>query len=403
MKITQCRLCGSSDIELAVDLGFHPLADTFLPEDLQYGPEASFPLQLGRCAPCGHVFTLYAVSPEDRYQKQDYSYDSSNSKVAIDHFGEFCQAALANHQLTQHARIVDIGSNVGTLLQHFQAAGFPNVLGVEPSTNIAEIGRANGVSTINAFFDDVAVNEIAKDGQIELFLSSNVVNHADDLPSLLENVSRLLNPTGRFVFEVPYLLDLVQRTAFDTIYHEHVHYFAVKPLLACLERSGFSIEKVERLEYMCGSIRVYTKKGGVTSKAAKSLITDEEAFGLYEPETYRKFMGRVQAAKIRVNQALWQIRAAGGKVIGIGAATKGNTFLNYCRIDSDLVAYIADSSPLKIGKRTPGSHIPIVADDAIDLEATHALILPWNIADFLKLKLAHLQLKFYVPQVETLE
>lgn len=403
MKISTCRLCQSPDVRKVVDLGFHPLADTFLPEKLQLGPEVSYPLHLGSCQSCGHVFTLYPVTPEDRYQKQDYSYDSSNSKVAIAHFKEFCDAVLAEKNLASDAMIVDIGSNVGTLLSHFKAAGFSNILGVEPSGNISRQAVASGVPTINDFFNAAAAAEIAQSGQVEVLLSSNVVNHADDIPALLRVAKSVLSPTGIFVFEVPYLLDLVQRTAFDTIYHEHVHYYGVRPLAACLEREGFSIFNVDRLEYMCGSIRVYARVGGEQAQVVESLIAEEEAFGLYAPSTYETFMDRVRAVKSSVNSHLWKIRSEGGKIIGIGAATKGNTFLNYCRLDSDLISYIADASPLKIGKRTPGSHIPIIADDKIDAAATHALILPWNIADFLVEKLAHLGVEFYVPQVEVLD
>jgi SAM-dependent methyltransferase len=397
-----CRLCQSHRVNAVVDLGFHPLADTFLSGDLQFGPEVSYPLQLGLCGDCGHVFTLYSVSPQERYQKHDYSYDSSNSTVAIQHFKEFCGAVLKDYSLPQDSLIVDIGSNVGTLLRHFSEAGYTNVLGVEPSGNISKLAVESGIPTLNEFFGEKAVIRINEIGSVKILLGANVLNHADDLVSLLKTARQVLSPDGIFVFEVPYLLDLIQRTAFDTIYHEHVHYFGIKALVDCFRREGFSIYKVERLEYMCGSIRVYARIGSKTSDEVYELISREEAYGLYESSAYEAFMQRVRAVKYSVNEHLWKIRANGGKIIGIGAATKGNTFLNYCRLDSDLITYITDASPLKIGKRTPGSHIPIVADSTIDKSVSHALILPWNIADFLKAKLAHLGLEFYVPQVKTL-
>jgi hypothetical protein len=219
---------------------------------------------------------------------------------------------------------------------------------------------------------------------------------------LFQTARAVLSPRGAFVFEVPYLLDLVQGTAFDTIYHEHVHYCGIKPIAQCLARAGFAVWKIERLDYMCGSIRVYARAGSQHAPAVLEAIAQEESFGLYATATYAAFMERVRQVKLSVNRHLWEIRAAGGKIIGIGAATKGNTFLNYCRLDNDLIAYVTDASPLKVGKMTPGSHIPIVADSDIDRAATHALILPWNIAPFLQKKLAHLGLQFYVPQVETL-
>jgi SAM-dependent methyltransferase len=393
VKIMKCRLCQSEQIEKVVDLGHHPLADTFLPEELLIGPEVTYPLQLGLCRDCGHVFTLYSVSAVERYQKQDYSYDSSNSKVSIAHFKEFADAVLKFKVPSPGGLVVDIGSNVGTLLSHFLEMGFTNVMGVEPSRNISELAVKAGVPTLNDFFSDNAV---------QVLLSANVLNHADDLAGLLRTAKAVLADDGVFVFEVPYLLDLVQSTAFDTIYHEHVHYHGVQALAAVLKRNDFSVLKIERLDYMCGSIRVYARVGGEHVAVVDAMIDVERTFGLYDLDTYVSFMDRVRKTKRAVLAHLSQIRAEGGKIIGIGAATKGNTFLNYCRLDGDMIAYIADASPLKIGKMTPGSHIPIVADRDIDDSATHALILPWNIAPMLQTKLAHLGLEFYVPQVETL-
>jgi SAM-dependent methyltransferase len=402
LKITHCRLCDGPQLDLVVDLGYHPLADTFLPPKLQYGPEVSFPLQLGACRTCGHVATLYSVSAVERYQAHEYSYDSSNSKVAIQHFKEFAEAVLGVHDPSPGALISDIGSNVGTLLSHFKSAGHTNVIGVEPAGNIAALAVSSGIPTLNNFFDASIVAPLRAAGGVEILLSSNVVNHADDLRGLLRTAREVMKPTGVFVFEVPYLLDLVRGTAFDTIYHEHVHYYGVKPLADCLKRAGFSIFRIDFIDYMCGSIRVFTRMGGSHARVVDETIDREEAFGLYDADTWRAFRERVLRVKFTVNRHLAEIRDAGGKIIGIGAATKGNTFLNYCRLDSDTIAYIADASPLKVGKLTPGSHIPIVADGDIDEAATHALILPWNIAPMLQTKLAHLGLKFYVPQVETL-
>lgn len=399
MKITHCRLCQSSKIEQVIDLGFHPLADTFLPAELLYGPEVSYPLQLASCQDCGHVFTLFPVTAEDRYQKQDYSYDSSNSAVSVRHFQGFRDAVVAALAPPASGLVVDIGSNVGTLLGHFKAGGHAQVLGVEPAANIARLAVAAGVPTLNEFFDAKAAAQIRAVGPVALLLSSNVVNHADDLVGLLKTARAVLAPSGSFVFEVPYLLDLVQGLAFDTIYHEHVHYYGVKALAHCLEGQGFSIFKVERLDYMCGSIRVYARQGGAMAPEVARMIAAEVDAGLYERDTYRRFMQRIEAMKFDVLQHLAAIRRNGGKIIGIGAATKGNTFLNYCRLDADFIAYVTDASVLKIGKMTPGSHIPIVGDSDIDAAATHALILPWNIAAFLKDKLAHLGLEFYVPQL----
>ena len=403
MRILKCRLCESVNIQKIVDLGNHPLADTFLPPEILFAsPEISYPLQLGQCQDCGHVFTLFAVSPEDRYQKTDYSYDSSNSKVSIQHFYDFAKAVLDEKVPDQKGLIVDIGSNTGTLLKHFQSFGFENVIGIEPSANISALAIKAGVHTINDFFSERVIKHLHEAGSVQVLLSANVLNHADNIVDLLDTVKAVLAKDGIFVFEVPYLLDLVQSTAFDTIYHEHVHYHSIQPLALALERQGISIFKVERIDYMCGSIRVYTRFGRTHSPAVRLMIEAEQAFGLFDSTTWSSFMARVRKVKTTVLAQLAEIRVNGGKIIGIGAATKGNTFLNYCRLDSDTITYVTDASPLKIGKLMPGSHIPIIDDTDIDSFSTHALILPWNIAPMLKTKLAHLGLIFYVPQVETL-
>jgi hypothetical protein len=172
------------------------------------------------------------------------------------------------------------------------------------------------------------------------------------------------------------LLDLVKDTSFDTIYHEHSHYFGIKPLSLRLGQAGLFIYKLERNRYMGGSIRVYARKGVTHAPVVNELIDVEQAFELYNPVTYAKFMHRVRKVKYAVNQHLWKIKSEGGKIVGIGAATKGNTLLNYCRIDADLISFITDASPLKIGKLAPGSRIPIASDADIDSSVTHALILP---------------------------
>jgi SAM-dependent methyltransferase len=402
MKMMSCRLCHSKSIQKIVNLGLHPLADTFIPPEYADDPERAFPLELGLCNDCGHVFSLYVISPEERYQKYDYSYDSSNSKVAINHFNEFCQTVLSTAHPKPEALVVDIGSNVGTLLSQFVSSGYPNVQGVDPSGNICKIANEAGIPTIHDFFCKSSVEMMRGKGKAELILSSNVLNHVDDFDALLENVNLLLSETGSLVFEVPYLLDLVKDTSFDTIYHEHSHYFGLEPLSIRLGHSGLFIYKVERNRYMGGSIRVYARKSTMHAPIVNEMIAAEQAFGLYTASTYSKFMDRVRKVKYAVNTYLWKIKSEGGKIVGIGAATKGNTLLNYCRIDADLISFITDASPLKIGKLAPGSRIPIASDADIDSSVTHALILPWNIADFLKSKLSHLKVEFYSPQVETI-
>ena len=195
---------------------------------------------------------------------------------------------------------------------------------------------------------------------------------------------------------------MIKQTAFDTIYIEHINYFSITPLARFLSLRGFGIEKVEVSDYMCGTLRIYVRPNIKHGPDVKYYTDIEHEYGLFLMSTFDAFMARVKRLKFRLNKQLYDIKSTGGKVIGIGAATKGNTLLNYCNIDSDLLEYITDSSMLKLGKLTPGSHIRILSDESIMPDITHGLILPWNIAEHLRHKLQHLNLEFIIPMLDTI-
>lgn len=396
---TECRLCRTDKLTEVIDLGHHPLADTFLFERQLHEPQTTYPLGVFLCKECGHTMTTYVVSPEERYQKNEYSYDSSNSKVSIEHFGEMAKQAVAKLGITKDDLVVDIGSNVGTLLGAFRAESGSKVLGIEPSSNIAAIALKNDIPTLEGFFDMKMADKILETGRPKVVATTNVLNHADETDEFVKAIAYLVADSGVLVFEVPYLLDLVEKTSFDTIYLEHVSYFAVKPLVQYLKKFELSVIHIEVSEYMGGSLRVYAQKNGTETEDVAFYCKKEESAGLFKEETYKQFMNRVEDLKFRLCTEIYAAKKNGEKIIGIGAATKGNTLLNYCKIDQSLLEYITDSSVLKIGKYTPGSYILIKDDKEITDDITHALILPWNIAPFLKTKLSHHNLKFITPQL----
>ena len=199
-----------------------------------------------------------------------------------------------------------------------------------------------------------------------------------------------------------YLYDLVEQVAFDTIYHEHVHYFSVKALKHLMEKNNFTITHIMNINYMCGSLRVFVQKKSNDvneSDDVRQLIEREESADLFEISKYEEFMKNIKNMKIDINSQIYNIIKNGGKVVGVGAATKGNTLLNYFNLDKDSITYLTDASSLKIGKIAPGSMIPIIDDKDIDKDVTHLLILPWNIAEFLKTKLQHLNKIFIIPEI----
>jgi|LWDU01.1.fsa_nt_gi SAM-dependent methyltransferase len=404
MKVTKCRLCQSQKLHKSIDLGFHPLADTFLYEDqVVENHEPHYLLTVNLCMQCGHMQTGYVVSAYDRYQNYDYSYDSSNSKVSIEHFSELASDVISRLDLREDDFVLDIGSNIGTLLEHFRNKVNAKIFGIEPAKNIAELAIQKGIPTINRLFDETAIKYILRHGTPKVVVTTNVFNHAEELDDFVNQVDRLLLEDGTFVIEVPYLKELVERTAFDTIYLEHVNYFSVAPLVKFFKKFNFKIAHLETIDYMCGTLRLYVNRKNENRELIDKFISDEVKLNLTSHETYQLFMRRVREMKFSLNVQLYNIKVSGGKIIGIGAATKGNTLMNYCNIDGDLLEYVTDSSALKHNKFTPGSHLKILPDEDITSDITHALILPWNIADYLVEKLEPLGLKFLIPQIPSIE
>jgi hypothetical protein len=268
---------------------------------------------------------------------------------------------------------------------------------------------AAGLPTLVTFWDASAAIEVARSplpGAVargaSVIVATNVLNHDGDPREFVACASRALRPGGSLVIEVPSLHQMIRRGAFDTIYLEHVSYFGLRPLVRMLGELGFGAESAVENDYMGGSIRIYARSGGAAhAPEVLHQVDVEEQEDTYEPATYQALARAAERTRDDLCEMLYGIRRAGGIVVGVGAAAKGNTLLNYCRIHRGLVASVADTSPLKIGKITPGSHLPIIDDAQIPAEATHALILPWNIADLLRDKLTRPGLEFIVPGIHS--
>ena len=399
MKVKRCHLCASSRLVEVLDLGRHPLADFFVKRTQLKSAERRYPLSLLLCQDCGHGMNSYVVPAKTRYQENDYSYDSSNSRISVQHFSDMAKEVWKRTKLKKGDLVVDIGSNIGTLLDAFKKLG-AKVQGVDPAGNIAKLAVKNGIPTINDFFNAAAAGKILKKGKPKVITMTNAFNHVSDLTVFMRDIVSVMGKDSTFVIELPYFLEILRKKHFDVIYLEHVSYIAVKPLRAYLKKFKLNITHVEENDYMSGSIRIYVGFGK-ESPLVRKHIRLEEKTGLYNKTRWKKFAQSVQACKANVLKELRGARKRGGKIVAIGAAAKGNTLLNYCGIDSRLVDFVTDASPLKIGKYTPGSRLPILADDAIDGSVTDALILAWNIAGLLKKKIGarHPKLHFITPHV----
>ena len=377
-----CRVCRGEALHKFLSLGPMPLANRFLREDQLSMPEPYYPLDVYYCNTCGLVQLGYTVPPEVMFK--DYPYLTSPSEPMKAHFARLAEDLIQRFNLLWEGLIVDIGSNDGTLLKNFQKHNIAT-LGVEPADNIAEWARSHGIETLNDFFSEGVAHKIcAEKGQAKVILATNVFAHVDDLEDFLNGINCLLADDGILVIEVPYLVDLLNNLEFDTIYHEHLSYFAVRPLVTLFSRFGMGIVKVDRIGVHGGSLRLYVQKSAdsLSSPSVNELLKLEMEAKLDSLDTYRKFADGVAQVREDLLSLLRALKAQGARITGYGAAAKGNTLLNYCKIGTDILDCITDTTPLKQGRYTPGMHIPVLPESHFhEASPDYALLLAWNYAN----------------------
>jgi len=380
-----CRLCGSRNLKQLFSLGATPLANEFVSAADRCKLQERFPLDVHLCADCGHVQLLDVVDPELLFR--DYVYVSATSPVFVDHFRRYAEAMLEYTGMPKGSRVVEIGSNDGTLLRFFKDAGM-QVLGIDPARRIAEEATKAGVETLQKFFDLALARRLKSQGwEAALIAANNVFAHADDLHAIVEGVAHLLVPDGLFVFEVSYLLDVFKKTLFDTIYHEHLSYHTVKPLVGLFARHGMQLIDAIRVDSHGGSLRGIAQCAGgprPVHPRVEQLIGVEASHGLHGPEAFRGFFRSIQERKAELTELLRRGRAAGRRVAGFGAPAKATTLMFHFGLGPETLEYIVDDSPLKQGRFSPGHHIPVVASSRLYEPATRpddVLILAWNFAE----------------------
>lgn len=397
-----CLICDSKNLKEIIDLGMHPLADSFIPESKLSDPDLGYPLVCDLCMDCGNVQTRCETDPKMRYAGLDYSYTSSNSNFSMSHWNNFEEEISKEIEIPSESLVVEIGSNDGYLAERFKKSG-KKVVGVDPSPYMAELAEKRGIETVVALFDSQSSEEILnKYGKAKLVIANNVFNHSNNPLEFAKSVEKILSLGGYFVFEQPYWLVGVKSGKFDQIYHEHVSYFTVKSALKLLNRVGLSIKSAKVVDYHGGSLRIIAEKkenfGQETEEVKKMIEAEKELFDL---ETYEKFMKQNKLQRSRFLQKLHKIKEEGRTIIAVGAAAKGNTFLNSYCLDKTVVDYVTDSSPHKQGKHTPLTRIPIVGDEIFaKFDKPCALILSWNIANQLKEILLKINpnIEFLVPE-----
>jgi SAM-dependent methyltransferase len=378
---TDCRLCGGTRLTEVLSLAPTPPANAFV--DRPGVEQPSFPLDVFFCEECGHVQLLDVIDPEALFS--NYVYASGTSPVFIQHFRNYAADLVDEFGLTPGTLAVDIGSNDGTFLRFLKEANLV-VLGIDPARDIARRTTEAGIETLPVFFTAEIARELrATHGEAGLISANNVFAHIDDLAGVVEAVRAWLAPTGIFAFEVSYLADVFQSTLFDTIYHEHLDYHAVKPLVPFFERAGMELISARRVPTHGGSIRcVVQRRGGphAIDTSVRDRIGEEARLGIDRAETLIGFAAKIDEVGRELRALLRDIKGRGHTIAGFGAPAKATTLLHHFEIGPDMVDFIVDDSPLKQGLYTPGMHIPVVSSAAIaERRPDYLIILAWNFAE----------------------
>lgn len=377
-----CRSCGSPHGAPVLDLGLQPLANNLLTARDLDRPEPKFPLRVAVCQACWLLQITDLVPPVELFS--EYLYFSSFSDALLRHAREAAQRYQQEFALDSRSFVVEIASNDGYLLQNFTAAEIP-CLGIEPAANIAAVAREKGIETRVEFFGEALGQSLAAEGRLaDLILGNNVFAHAPDTNDFVAGLRHLLKPEGRIVLEFPYGVEMIDHTEFDTIYHEHVFYFTLTPLLPLFQRHGLEIFRVERLPIHGGSLRLFACHAGARpiEDSVTELLHAESCQGISSLAYYHGFSGRVDGIKMALRELLADLKREGKSVAAYGASAKGSTLLNYVGIGRETLDFVVDRSTYKQGRLTPGTHLPIESPDQLCArQPEYTLLLTWNFAE----------------------
>jgi SAM-dependent methyltransferase len=400
---SQCRFCAAPLNRTFVDLGMSPLCQTHITQEQLNHMEPFYPLHALLCEKCFLVQLEEFVAPGDIFS--EYAYFSSYSDSWVAHAKRYAEGMCERFGIGAKSKVMEIASNDGYLLQHFVARGVP-VLGIEPAANVAKVAIEKGIpSEVKFFGRETATYVAATHGRPDLLLGNNVLAHVPDLNDFVGGMKILLAPGGVITMEFPHLYQLMKHNQFDTIYHEHFSYFSFVTVEKVFAAHGITLFDVEEIDTHGGSLRIYGRHTDDSAKAVSSRLVElrnrEIAEGFTTVERYDSFTQQVMETKRDILRFLVEAKAAGKKIVGYGAPGKGNTLLNYCGIRIDFLDFTVDRNPYKQDKYTPGTHIPILAPEAIrEARPDYIFILPWNLRKEIVSSLAYVRewgCRFVVP------
>jgi hypothetical protein len=375
-----CRSCGSTDLVEILPFGAMPIADRLVAPD-DAAEEFVAPLTLMHCNGCALCQIRETVAPRVLFGP-DYPYYSSVSRALMKHFGDSARAIVARRGLGPDDLVIEAASNDGYMLRVFHEAGVP-VLGIDPADGPVAAARKQGIETIHDFFTSALARRLVGEGRrASVFLANNVLAHVEDVNDFVAGVAALLTDDGMAVIEAPYLIDLVDTGAFDTIYHQHLLYLSLTALVPLFERHGLHLNDVERTWVHGGSLRLFVTREAGQSERLAGLLAEEDARGIRKAEFYRPFVERIAKMREETRAALARLRQEGARVAGYGAAAKATTLLHYFGLDRNDLDFIVDKSPWKQGLAMPVTRIPILPPTALaEARPEAVLLLAWNFAD----------------------
>lgn len=380
-----CRFCNNKVVNDFADLGFSPPSNSFLNEEQLNQSETFYPLKVQVCNSC-FLVQVDEYAKHDEIFDKEYIYFSSYSSSWLEHARSYTDMMIKRFNFNHESNVFEIASNDGYLLQYFKEKNI-NVLGIEPTSNTADVAVSKGIETMIRFFGKKLALELQKkENYADLILGNNVLAHVPDINDFVSGLPLVLKKEGVITFEFPHLMELMLNNQFDTIYHEHFSYLSLFSVQIIFKKHNLKIFDVDQIKTHGGSLRIYATHSNNNEQSISSnvsvLLNEELKFGINSIKKYNTFQNFTELVKDNFLSFLLKAKRDDKKVIGYGAAAKGVTLLNFCGVRKDLIQFIVDKSPHKIDKYIPGVHIPVLSEKEISsYKPDYIVILPWNIKD----------------------
>ncbi|MBV4359453.1 class I SAM-dependent methyltransferase [Pinibacter aurantiacus] len=399
-----CRFCKTELTDTFIDLINSPASNSFLTKEQLNEPEAFYPLKVYTCPKC-FLVQVDEYKKSDAIFNSDYVYFSSYSTSWLQHAKKYADKMCDRFGFNSNSRVIEIASNDGYLLQYFKEKNVP-VLGIEPTSNTAEVAVGKGIETVVDFFGTTLAQKLADKGtKADLLLGNNVLAHVPDIVDFVKGMKTILKDDGVITMEFPHLMQLVDNNQFDTIYHEHFSYLSFYTVKEIFAAQGLEMFDVEEIRTHGGSLRIYAKHKEDGSKNlspnVEALLLKEKNKGMLSMEYYNNFQDKALKIKLDLLGFLLEQKRNNKRVAGYGAAAKGNTLMNYCGIKNDLIDFVVDANPHKQNKFLPASHIPVVNEAYLKAQKPEfVIIFPWNLKEEIVNQLAYIKDwggKFVIP------